>query len=246
MHHRRVVFGTRIAVLVLLAAGLVLVTIGQIAVGIVVQGIATLALAAALLFPGHAVGRERTVAHGRPAASSLTAVVGRAAGTGKDTSEDPRRLLAELILGEQEATDPRPAILTIAEPFLVNRLRPFGPVLPLLPGSGIFQLERGNPRMLVIDRRALGSGLWAHVESGAGSGLLHELADIIERCHALHIGTILLDSGAEDGFYTSTLRSLCRNVLPLTDGELRPEGTNPSELLVELQNWATMGPAHAR
>lgn len=155
--------------------------------------------------------------------------------------------LGELILDRAvDSSDPRPAILVIAGPELVRRLQTHGPVVQLLPGAATMQIRRGAPRMLVIDRGALDTGLWAHAETGAGSVLFRELAELIRRCQSLHIATVLLESGDPDRFYTSTLRKLCRNVMPLPDEDLNPEGTAGSGLLTELQHWSTAEAAHVR
>ena len=173
--------------------------------------------------------------------------VGRAAALAETPAEDPRMYLGELILDRAaDSSDPRQVILAVAGPELVRRLETHGPVVQLLPGAATEQVRRGTPRMLVIDRRALDTGLWAHAETGAGSVLFRELAELIRRCQDLHIATVLLESGDPDRFYTSTLRKLCRNVMPLADEDLNPEGTAGSGLLTELQHWSTAEAAHVR
>ena len=173
--------------------------------------------------------------------------VGRAAALAEAPAEDPRMYLGELILERAGgSSDPRPVILAVAGPELVQRLEAHGPVVQLLPGAATVQVRRGTPRMLVIDRRALDTGLWAHAETGAGSILFRELAELIRQCQGLHIATVLLDSGEPDRFYTSTLRKVCRNVLPLVGEDLNPEGTAGSGLLAELQHWSTEEAAFVR
>lgn len=173
--------------------------------------------------------------------------VGRAAALAETPAEDPRMYLGELILDRAvDSSDPRPVILAVAGPELVRRLETHGPVVQLLPGAATEQIRRGTPRMLVIDRRALDTGLWAHAETGAGSMLFRELAELIRQCQSLHIATVLLESRDPDRFYTSTLRKLCRNVMPLVDEDLNPEGTAGSGLLTELQHWSTAEAAHVR
>ncbi|WP_354182260.1 hypothetical protein [Arthrobacter sp. UYP6] len=173
--------------------------------------------------------------------------VGRAAAVNGGGAEDPRDYLGELILERPaESSDSRPAILTIVGPKLSQLLQAHGPVAQLLPGAATVQVRRGAPRMLVIDRRSLDTGLWAHAETGAGSILFRELAELIRQCQGLHIATVLLDSGEPDRFYTSTLRKLCRNVLPLAGEDLNPEGTAGSGLLAELQHWSTAEASHVR
>ncbi|WAP52875.1 hypothetical protein OL239_06905 [Arthrobacter sp. ATA002] len=173
--------------------------------------------------------------------------VGRAAALDDGGTEDPREYLGGLILEPHAASaDPRPAILAAAGPDLLARLQAHGPVVALLPGAATVQVRRGAPRLLVIDRRTLDSGLWAHAETGAGSVLFRELAELIRQCQDLHIATVFVDSGEPDRFYTSTLRKLCRNVLPLAAEDLNPEGTAGSALLMELQDWSAAEVSHVR
>ena len=173
--------------------------------------------------------------------------VGRLAALDENPADDPRSYLGELVLGRHPGSpESRPAILAIAGTELAARLESYGPVAALVPGTAAAQVRRGSPGMLVIDRRCLDAGVWAHTESGAGSILFRELADVVRQCQELHIATILLDSAEPDRFYTSTLRKLCRNVMPLEPEDLHPEGTAASPLLTELQTWSLSEAVHAR
>lgn len=246
MQHRRVVFGGQLAGMAAIAAGLMLTTTGESVLGPLLLAAAFLLITASTWV----LARTRNAGPAAPAASSTTPAaptVGRSAALEGSPADDARSYLGNLILERQgEAADSRPTILTVAGPALIRRLEPFGPVAQLQPGTAAEQIRRGAPRMLVIDRRVFESGLWAHAETGAGSVLFRDLADLIRGCQALHIATIFLDSGAPDRFYTSTLRKLCRNVMPLPLEDLHPEGTAGSALLTELQIWSRTEPAHVR
>ena len=245
MQHRKVVLGGQLAGLGAIAGGLLLVSTGEVVLGTAVTSAAFVSVAGSTW----ALARARkpvTVAAEAPAAAPAPAV-GRLAALDGNSAEDPRSYLGELILGRQTAAaDSRPAILVIAGSGLVRRLEAFGPVIPLLPGTAAAQIRQGAPSMLVIDRRCLETGVWAHTETGAGSVLFRELAEIIRQCQGLHIATILLDCANPDRFYTSTLRKLCRNVMPLAREDLHPEGTAASDMLTELQTWSMSEPVHVR
>ena len=250
MQHRNVARALQLAGLAALAAGLILTVSGAATAGLVLLGAAFLVFAAGVFLP--LTARRTGPSPAGPALkapagkASAVPAVGRAAAAG-DGTEDPRHYLGELILPREEtAADPRPAILAVCGPDLAQRLEAFGPVVQLLPGTAAAQIRRGAPRLLVIDRRSLDTGLWAHTETGAGSVLLRELAELVRQCQARHVGTVFLDSKEPDGFYTSTLRKLCRTVMPLSEEDLNPEGTPGSGLMVELQNRALAVTADAR
>lgn len=244
MHHRKVVLGAQLAGLAAAAAALLFSIAGETGPG------AAFLSAALVLLAGSTVALVRNRrATAAPAALSAPAApaVGRLAGLEAAPAEDPRHYLGELVLDPRgTAAERHGTVLVISGPELARRLQAHGPVEPLLPGVSSAQVLRGSPRMLVIDRRSLGSGLWAHTETGAGSVLFRELAEVIRQCQRLHIATVFLDSHEPDLFYTSTLRKLCRNTMPLAFDELHPEGTAGSDLLTELQTWSLTEAARVR
>ena len=245
MHHRNVVLGVQLAGLAAIAAALVLIAAGKTGLGALLLAAALVLIAGSTL----ALVRNRRAPAAAPAAPSAPAApaVGRLAGLEASSAEDPRNYLGELILDPRgTAAECHGTILVISGPDLSRRLRAHGPVEHLLPGAAAAQVRRGAPRMLVIDRRSLTSGLWAHTETGAGSVLFGELAEVIRECQRLHIGTVFLNSDEPDRFYTSTLRKLCRNTMPLAPEDLHPEGTAGSDLLTELQNWSLSEALHVR
>jgi hypothetical protein len=245
VHHRKVVLGAQLAGLAAAAAALLFSIAGETGPGAAFLSAALVLLAGSTL----ALVRNRSVPAAAPAAPAAppAPAVGRLAGLDTGSAEDPRSYLGELILEPRgSAAECHGTVLIISGPELARRLQAHGPVEHLLPGASSAQLLRGAPRMLVIDRRGLGSGLWAHTETGAGSVLFRELSEVIRKCQRLHIATVFLDSGEPDRFYTSTLRKLCRNTMPLAFDELHPEGTVGSDLLTELQTWSLTEAAHVR
>ncbi|MGW9404748.1 hypothetical protein ACWGQ2_12385 [Arthrobacter sp. NPDC055585] len=229
-------------------AGIISIAADRTTSGLSLQAAGVVIIVCALL-----LGRRVRLQRRSSAATALDDAVspppsiGRAAGVrGPAEGEDPRVFLAALTADSSHQNDPRPSLLAVADDDLSARLEQFGPVVHLAPGLGAPQVSQGPHRALVIDRRALKTGRWAGVETAAAGSLFRELAEIIRKCQEEHVSTLLLDCAAEDGFYTPTLREICRNVMPLQAGALGPEGTAPSDLLGMLQEWSEGGNVHAR